>query len=219
MTTVIAATNNAKKLKEIKEILEAIAPGVTVLTARDVGLGEPEEHGTTFQANALIKAEAAYVLTGGICLADDSGLEVDALGGAPGVYSARYAGPTATDADNNRKLLAALADVPPERRTARYRCAIALVVPPELAHRVPAARPVDTARGQAFAVEVDGSCEGRVIDAPSGAGGFGYDPYMLYEPAGLTFAELPSDKKHAVSHRGQALRKLSPSLHAVLSWP
>lgn len=216
MTTVIAATNNAKKLKEIREILAAIAPGVGVLTARDVGLGEPDETGETFQANALIKAEAAYALTGGICLADDSGLEVDALGGAPGVYSARYAGPTATDADNNAKLLAALVGVPQAQRTARYRCAIALVVPPELAARVPDARPVETARGLAYAIEVSGACEGRVVDTPAGAGGFGYDPYMLYEPAGLTFAELPADQKHAVSHRGKALRALAPYLRAVL---
>jgi len=216
VTTLIAATNNAKKLKEIKEILETLAPGVAVLTAGDIGLGEPEESGHTFQANALIKAEAAYALTGGICLADDSGLEVDALGGAPGVHSARYAGAGAGDAANNAKLLAALADVPPERRSARYRCAIALLVPPELATRVPSARPVETARGLAYAIEVDGSCEGRVVDTPAGGGGFGYDPYMLYEPAGLTFAELPAEQKHAVSHRGKALRALAPHLAAVL---
>lgn len=216
MTTLVAATNNAKKLKEIMEILDAIAPGVEVLTARDIGLGEPEETGDTFQANALIKAEAAYALTGGICLADDSGLEVDALGGAPGVYSARYAGPGASDADNNAKLLAALAGVPAVERTARYRCAIALIVPPALAARVRQARPVETARGIAYAIEVDGACEGRVVETPAGAGGFGYDPYMLYEPAGLTFAELPAEQKHAVSHRGKALRALAPHLAAVL---
>ena len=216
MTTVVVATNNAKKLKEIKEILGHIAPDLTLLTARDIALEEPDETGTTFHANALIKAEAAYVLTGHICLADDSGLEVDALGGAPGVQSARYAGPTATDADNNAKLLAALAATPPALRTARYRCVMTLVVPPELAPRLPLARPIATARGPAFMLDVDGSCEGRVVDTPAGAGGFGYDPYMLYPPAGLTFAELSSTEKHAISHRGQALRALEPHLRALL---
>jgi len=217
LTTVVVATNNAKKLKEISEILGHIAPDLTLLTARDIALGEPDEIGATFHANALIKAEAAYVLTGHICLADDSGLEVDALGGAPGVHSARYAGPTATDADNNAKLLAALAATPPAQRTARYRCVITLVVPPGLAERLPAARPISTARGPAFTLDVDGACEGRVVDTPAGAGGFGYDPYMLYPPAGLTFAELSSTEKHAVSHRGKALRALEPHLRALLA--
>jgi len=216
LTTVVVATNNAKKLKEIKEILGRIAPDLTLLTARDIALSEPDETGATFHANALIKAEAAYALTGHITLADDSGLEVDALGGAPGVHSARYAGPQANDADNNAKLLAALADVPAEQRTARYRCVITLIVPPGLAERVPLARTITTARGPAFALDVDGSCEGRVVSAAAGAGGFGYDPYILYEPAGLTFAELSSDEKHAISHRGKALRALEPHLRALL---
>lgn len=220
MTTLAVATNNAKKLKEIREILASIAPGVSLVTAREIGLGEPEETGHTFRENAIIKAAAAYAITGGVCLADDSGLEVDALGGAPGVHSARFAGPDAKDADNNLKLLDALAGVPPERRTARYRCVIALVLPPAIARRLPAdapLSPLSTPRGEAFVLTVDGACEGRVVDTPAGHGGFGYDPYMLYPPAGLTFAELSAEQKHAVSHRGQALRAVAPHLAAALA--
>jgi len=217
VTTVVVATNNAKKLKEIEEILKRIAPDLTLLTARDIAMSEPAETGATFHANALIKAVAAYDLTGHITLADDSGLEVDALGGAPGVHSARYAGPAASDADNNAKLLAALAATPPEHRIARYRCAITLVVPPAFAFRLPLARPLTTARGPAFMLDVAGACEGRVVDTPAGGGGFGYDPYMLYPPAGVTFAELSSADKHAISHRGHALRALEPHLRALLA--
>ncbi len=215
MTTVVVATNNAKKLKEIREILSAITPDLAVLTAKDIALGEPDETGATFHDNALIKAVAAYELTGAITLADDSGLEVDALGGAPGVHSARYAGPTATDADNNAKLLAALADV--ADRSARYRCVIALVAPTTYADRLPTARTITTTRGDALTLDVAGACEGRVVDRPAGTGGFGYDPYMLYPPAGVTFAELSAEAKHAISHRGKALRALEPHLRALLT--
>ena len=198
MTTLIAATNNAKKLKEIREILETLAPGVAVLTARDVGLGEPEESGHTFQANALIKAEAAYALTGGICLADDSGLEVDALDGAPGVYAARYAGHGATDAMRRAKLLGALAEVPTPR-TARFRAVVAVRAP--------------TGALTTF----EGVCEGEIALEERGAGGFGYDPVFYIPERSATMAELPEALKNEISHRGRAIAAARPHLERLLS--
>ncbi|MFO0749913.1 MAG: RdgB/HAM1 family non-canonical purine NTP pyrophosphatase [Myxococcota bacterium] len=209
----VAATNNAKKLREIREILDAIGVGDELRSSAELGLGSADETGTTFRANALIKALAAFRATGAVCLADDSGLEVDALGGAPGVYSARYAGPDASDADNNAKLLAALADVAPEARTARYRAVIALVVPSALAHRVPDAEPLPD--DPAVVLFAAGAIEGLIVDGARGSGGFGYDPYFFYPPAGVTFAELSAAEKHAVSHRGQALEQLRPALAAL----
>lgn len=213
----VAATNNKKKLREIREILEPLGLGAELRSAGELDLGAPEETGLTFRDNALIKAVAAFRATGAVTLADDSGLEVDALGGAPGVHSARYAGPDADDGANNAKLLVALAGVPTERRTARYHAALALVVPRSLAARLPrdlAAEPV--ADLDAVVVFSDGTIEGRIVDDGRGGNGFGYDPYFFFPPAGVTFAELTPDEKHAVSHRGKALARLAPALAAVL---
>jgi XTP/dITP diphosphohydrolase len=211
----VVASNNKKKLRELREILAHRAPGLSLLSAAEVGLGDIDETGTTFRENALIKALAAWRATRKLALADDSGLEVDALGGAPGVYSARYAGPSATDADNNAKVQMALAETPDALRTARYRCVIALVVPIALAEAV-GAEPV-TGEPEVAHLFAEGSVEGLMLRAPRGEGGFGYDPYMLYPPAGLTFAELPAEAKHAISHRGQALEVLTPLLLRLLA--
>lgn len=188
---VIVATANRGKLAEIRSALDF--EGWEFVTAADLGCEplEVEETGDTFEANARLKAHAYHDAFGLPALADDSGLEVDVLGGAPGVYSSRYAGPDATDADNNRKLLAALADVPPVRRTARFRSVIVLV----------AADGVETV--------ASGTCEGVIGFEPRGDGGFGYDPLFL--PAampGRTMAELELAEKNAISHRGAALRAL-----------
>jgi len=175
--------------------------------------------GDTFLANAILEAMHAFRATGAVCLADDSGLEVDALGGAPGVQSARYAGPDARDVDDNRKLLLALADVPPERRTARFRAVVVLVIPIALAARVGAVAPeaVAIADGEALLVTASGAIEGVIVDDGKGGGGFGYDPYFYYPPAQRTFAELTPEAKHAVSHRGQALAALRPVLQALFA--
>lgn len=149
----------------------------------------PPETGATYAENALIKARAAARLTGALCLGDDSGLEVDALGGAPGLFSARYGGPGLDDAGRCARLLEALRDVPDAARTARFRCVVA-VVDPGRAERV-----------------VEGVAEGRIARAPSGAGGFGYDPIFVFPPLGRTFAELTDAEKSGVSHRGRALRE------------
>ena len=212
MQRLVVATHNLKKLREIEEILRAVAPATSFVRAVELGLSDPEETGTTFLANALIKAAHAYRHTGLPSLADDSGLAVDHLGGAPGVYSARYAGTGATDADNNRKLVAALAGVPPEGRTAAFVATIVLIVPSALASRLdPALDQGALPDLDAVYVAAEGRVPGRIIDTPSGPGGFGYDPHFFYAPAGLTFAELPAAEKHAVSHRGQALGALAPT--------
>ncbi len=185
----LVATRNGGKLKEIRRLLDDLGIAVKGLDAFPE-LPEVEEDGATFAANAAKKAETVCRLTGLPTLADDSGLEVSALAGAPGVYSARYAGSGATDADNNRKLLAALAGVPDKERRGAFRCAMAL------------ARP--GAETRIF----HGQVEGLILDAPRGEGGFGYDPLFLVREYGKTMAELPLDVKNRISHRGQALRQV-----------
>lgn len=187
----IIATNNAHKAQEIRQIL---ADSFSALdTLREAGLAiEVVEDGATFAENAVKKAEQVLAAAPGYdaALSDDSGLAVDALGGAPGVYSARYAGPQHDDADNNRKLMADMAGVPDGQRSCRFVCAVAL------ARR---GRPTVTA---------EGACEGVLLRAPRGENGFGYDPYFYYPPAGRTFAELTGEAKNAVSHRRRALESL-----------
>lgn len=187
---VVVATGNRGKLVEFQQLLGGA--GVELLPQSDFGVEPPAETGVTFAANALLKARHAARLTGLPALADDSGLEVDALGGAPGVYSARYAGADASDAANIAKLLAALAAVPPEERGARFRCVIAFV------------RDAD----DASPLIVSGSWEGRILEAPRGVGGFGYDPVFLDPSSGRSAAELAPADKNARSHRGRALRAL-----------
>ncbi len=170
--------------------------------------GEPVEDGLTFETNARIKARHAARATGLPALADDSGIEVEALGGAPGVRTRRYAGPDATDADNNAKLLRELADVPAGRRGARYVCVLALALPDE---RAP---------GGLRIIERRGTTRGRITFEPRGTGGFGYDP--LFEPirervGGRTFGEYSAAAKDAISHRGRAARRLAPVLEALAS--
>lgn len=189
----LIATTNRGKLSEIAAFL--ISLRLDLLSLND--LDHPPsvvEDGETFQANALKKARALAEFSGLATLADDSGLEVDALGGAPGVHSARYSGPEADDARNNAKLLGALADVPEPRRTARFVCVLALCVPG--AERL-------------FRAE----CAGRIAFAPRGRHGFGYDPLFFYPPLGRTFGELEAETKSSVSHRGRALHQL------VEAWP
>jgi XTP/dITP diphosphohydrolase len=185
---VVLASANPKKAAEIRAIL-----GDRVeLVPRPEGVPEVVEDGDTFEDNARLKAVALVAATGLAALADDSGLEVDALGGAPGVRSARYAGERATDADNVAKLLAALADrTDPEDRAARFR-AVVVLRRPDGSEEVAA-----------------GSVEGRIAPAPRGESGFGYDPvFVPVEGDGSTFAEMGPDAKHAISHRGRALRAL-----------
>lgn len=196
MLTLMLATGNPGKVAELRAILAGYfdLDGVTLLTPRDwpTPLPEVAETGTTFAENARLKADALAAATGLMSLADDSGLCVDALGGAPGLLSARWAGPDASDADRNAKLLVALADTPPERRTARFVCAAALAVP------------------GGSAIIGEGVCEGLILAAPRGANGFGYDPLFLLPALGRTMAELTTEEKNRLSHRALAVSRLSP---------
>ncbi len=216
--TLVVATGNTHKRRELSSMLAPL--GVSVTTAREHGVPDAPETGETFEDNAVIKAVAGYVGTGQPCLADDSGLEVDALGGAPGVRSARYAGEPANDANNNAKLIAALADVPAEARGARFVSAIALVVPRDQAAAIGEGawrRRALPGHPQAVAFVVRGTVDGRIIDQARGEGGFGYDPHFLYEPAGRTFAELPAKDKHEVSHRGHAMKAMRQLFEALFA--
>ena len=189
---IVVATNNRGKLTELRALLPS---NQTLLTLRDVDLDSPDETGDTFEEIALIKARAAAT-TGLAAIADDSGLVVDALSGEPGVWSSRYAGENATDADNNRKLLAALAGVPDDKRSARFTSVVAIVMPD----------------GREFTAT--GSVEGRIGFVERGSGGFGYDPLLIVEDenaveyCGRTMAELTLDEKNRVSHRARAYRSL-----------
>ena len=189
MYKIVLASRNPKKIRELETLLSDISSKVQVLSLDDIGYtDEIIEDGDTFSANSRIKASVPAKL-GYIGIADDSGLEVDALGGAPGVYSARYSGENATDGENNAKLLAALSDVPDEKRTARFKTVVTCAFPD----------------GTDF--QVEGVCEGTILHAPDGDGGFGYDPLFYYAPFGKTFAALTADEKNAVSHRGKAMRE------------
>ena len=190
----VLASGNAGKVREFAQLLAA--RDIEVIPQTAFAIAPPEETGSTFRDNALLKARHAAGLSGLAALADDSGIEVDALGGRPGVWSARYAGEGATDADNVALLLRELADVPAARRSARYRCVLVFVR--------------DAADPQP--VVADGVWEGHILSAPRGSGGFGYDP--IFQPAGLSLAvaELPAQQKNLLSHRGQALRALLAAL-------
>jgi XTP/dITP diphosphohydrolase len=197
------ATRSSHKLRELRELLGPLRAELVDLD--DVGaVGEAVEDGETFESNAAKKARFYADLTGMPTLADDSGIEVDALGGGPGVRTKRYAGEDATDQDNNVKLLAALAGLAPEERGARYRCVLALALPEE---RGP--------RGGHVIRMTRGSCSGRIASRPRGSGGFGYDP--IFEPAperpgGRTLGQWSAAEKNAVSHRGRAARRMHPIL-------
>jgi XTP/dITP diphosphohydrolase len=185
MKTLVIASRNSGKVAEYRRLLSGIP--FNVLSLADYpSLPEIEEHGRTFAENALLKAETVTRLTGELALADDSGLEVDALGGRPGLYSARYSGPGATDEQNNLKLLAELSGLPDSQRTARF-CAAIAIAGPGLTPRV-----------------VEGSCSGAIALSPRGASGFGYDPLFFVQEAGKTFAEMDKTEKNSYSHRARA---------------
>lgn len=199
MLKFVLASRNKKKIRELETFLAGIPSDKVILSLDDIGYhGEIVEDGKTFAENSLIKASVPAKL-GYIGVADDSGLEVDALNGAPGVYSARYSGEGATDEKNNAKLLSELEDVPDDKRTARFRTVVTCAFPD----------------GTYF--QVDGSCEGRILRAPEGSDGFGYDPLFWYAPFEKTFASLTPEEKNAVSHRGKAMRKFAGELPGELA--
>jgi XTP/dITP diphosphohydrolase len=197
----VVATGNPDKAREIRAVLEAAGTDVELIP-RPADVAEVEETGTTLVANARLKAEALRDATGIAALGEDTGLEVDALGGAPGVFSARFAGDDATYADNVAKLLDEVTKVRRASRTARFRTAVVLALP------------------DGTELTAEGVVEGVISDEPRGSEGFGYDP--VFAPAGgggRTFAELPPERKHAISHRGRALRALAARLREAGSAP
>jgi XTP/dITP diphosphohydrolase len=193
---VVLASGNPGKLREFSDLLAS--SGLTLARQSDFGIEPPPETGVTFLENALIKARNAARLAGLPAIADDSGIEVDALDGAPGVYSARYAGEGASDEANLAKLLDALRGLADARRTARYRCVIVFV----------------ESADDAQPLVGEGTWEGRIIDARRGSGGFGYDPSFVPAGDSRTVAEMPAAEKHAQSHRGQAMRAFLAQLQA-----
>jgi len=185
----VVGKRNAGKCRELVELLAGLPVEVRSLSDFE-GIGAHAETGTTFRENAAAKALAYARATGHWCVADDSGLEVPALGNEPGLYSSRWAGREGDDAANNRKLMERIAAVPRERRQARYVCVAVLASPEEVL------------------LQACGTCEGVITDRPAGGGGFGYDPYFFVPELGKTMAELPPEAKHGLSHRGKALRSL-----------
>ena len=200
MRKFIVATKNKGKIKEIKEILSEFQ--FEVLSMEEVGIDKNiEEHGSTFEENAMIKAKEVYKATGEMVMADDSGLEVDYLDGAPGVYSSRFAGEGATDRDRNDKLLKLMLGVPFEKRTARFVCAIAVILPD----------------GRHFTVK--GTCEGYIDFEPRGSNGFGYERLFYIPEYAMTIAPMPAEEKNSISHRGKALRLMVQQLKKHLDMP
>jgi XTP/dITP diphosphohydrolase len=194
----LVATHNPGKVAEYDDILRAA--GIEYLTLDEVGIADDvPETGNTFRENAILKAVAYAKQSGLLTLADDSGLEVDALGGKPGVLTARYGGPGLTAADRYQLLLRNLAGVPASERTARFHCVVALAGP-----------------DGALLGTTDGVIEGEIAREPNGQGGFGYDPVFYLSDYGLTMAQLPADEKHRISHRGRAALSISPLLNQFL---
>ena len=211
----VLATHNLGKLAELRAILAPLAPGLdprSIVSAASLGAPEPVEDGLSFAANAEIKARALVRATGLPAVADDSGLCVDVLGGAPGIFSARWCGRHGDDAANLRLLLDQISDVADPHRTARFTCAAVLAAP---------GRPA----GQPTVTRIERSMEGRLLGEPRGEGGFGYDPIFVPVQedapggAGRTTAQMSPEEKNTISHRGQALRALAPALAALLAPP
>jgi XTP/dITP diphosphohydrolase len=197
-TPLLLGSSNPGKLREMRELLAEMP--YRVLAPADVGLrGAPEETGTTFMENAILKARHYAEKSGLLAVADDSGLSVDALGGGPGLYSSRFGGEWATDDDRNRLLLERLQGLPPERRGARFTSAVA------------------AARDGRVLFQAEESVEGRIAAGPSGPNGFGYDPVFFYEPFGKTFGEVEGPEKDRVSHRGKSFARLREFLRGLAS--
>jgi XTP/dITP diphosphohydrolase len=195
---IVAATGNRHKIAEIEAITSQF--GIKVITKAEAGVGdlEVEETGRTFEGNSLIKAEAIMTATGMPAIADDSGLETDALDGAPGVYSARFSGENATDESNNKKLLELMSDVPDDKRGARFVSVVTLCFP------------------DGRTIVARGECPGHIIREPRGNGGFGYDPLFVPDGFEKTYAEISAEEKNSISHRAKALRLLKEKLEKMM---
>lgn len=202
MMRLVIATHNEKKAGEMRTILGRRFPDWEIVTLNAFpGAPEPDETGTTYAENAAIKAESAARFTGELCVADDAGLEVDAMGGEPGLYSKRFAGEETPFPEKMRVILDRLQGVEDEGRSARFRCCVA----------------VSKLEGDSLKTDVfEATCEGRIAHEPSGGGGFGYDPIFFLPEQGCTMADLTADQKHAISHRGKVLKTVGDFLEQRL---
>ncbi|HCC80235.1 MULTISPECIES: RdgB/HAM1 family non-canonical purine NTP pyrophosphatase [unclassified Methylophaga] len=189
MSKIVLASGNIGKLRELSQILSPL--GLELIAQSDLNVAEAEETGLSFVENAIIKARNAALYTGLPAIADDSGIEVDALHGAPGIYSSRYAGPDASDTDNIEALLEAMKDVPETERTARFQCVVVFMRHAE----------------DPTPLICQGSWQGQILQSPLGDEGFGYDPVFWVSETDCTAAELSPEQKHAISHRGKAMRQ------------
>jgi XTP/dITP diphosphohydrolase len=199
----LLASHNRGKLVELRSLLGDLPVELVPLSSALPGRPQATEDGVTFLDNARIKAQAAAAATIMVTLAEDAGLEVDALGGRPGVRSARYAGEGATDAENNAALLKALEEVEDDQRAARFRCVIVVVDP--------------WGEGDGHEIVAEGRCEGVIARQPRGGGGFGYDPLFVVDGFGRTMAELTDEEKNRTSHRARAVAALRPALEALIA--
>lgn len=208
LARLVIATHNRKKAGEMIQILSARFPSLELLTLADFeGAPEPEETGSTYAENAAIKAKSAAYFTGECALADDAGLEIDALDGAPGLHSKRFGGEEMPFPEKIARVLELMRDVPEEGRAARFRCCVALASPHP--------RPLSPGGERGEVVFFEATCEGRIALEPRGSGGFGYDPIFFLPELERTMAELTPEEKHAVSHRGKVLRMLAEYLESM----
>lgn len=224
MIEIVLASNNKKKIAELETLFTSASSNTVMLrTLRDIGYtDEIVEDGETFEENSIIKANTPAKL-GYIGIADDSGLAVDFLDGAPGIYSARYSGEGATDESNRAKLLRELDGVPAEKRTAKFVCTASVVFPKDSPYTVPEEWRIPAELAQKAGVDrervmvVRGECPGVILTEERGEGGFGYDSLFFYPEFGATFAEIPGEKKNTVSHRGSAMREFTRRLSIILN--
>ena len=223
MTEIVLASNNKKKIAELETLLTSAASNtIKLLSLKDIGFtGDIEENGTSFEENSIIKA-ATPARLGYIGIADDSGLAVDFLNGAPGIYSARYSGEGATDESNRKKLLCEMKDVPAEQRTAKFVCTASVVFPENCGLTIPEEWMISKELAEKAGLPADrvmvvrGECFGTILTAEQGEGGFGYDSLFFYPAFGQTFAEIPQDQKNSVSHRGIAMREFTRRLAEII---
>jgi len=223
MTEIVLASNNKKKIAELETLFHSASSNeVKLLSLKEIGFTDDiEENGTTFEENSIIKASVPARL-GYIGIADDSGLAVDFLNGAPGIYSARYSGEGATDESNRKKLLEAMKDVPAEQRTAKFVCTASVVLPENCPVTIPEEWRISEELAAKAGIPAErvmvvrGECFGTILTEEHGEGGFGYDSLFFYPEFGETFAEISQDKKNTVSHRGIAMREFTRRLAEII---
>lgn len=224
MINIVLASNNKKKIAELETLFgEKTSNAVKLLSLRDIGFNDDiVEDGSTFEENSVIKASAPAKM-GYIGIADDSGLAVDYLDGAPGIYSARYSGENADDEKNRKKLLENLNGVPSEQRSAKFVCTASIVIPESSHYRIPEAWRISEDLAAKTGIPADramvvrGECHGVILTEEHGDGGFGYDSLFFYPEFGATFAEIPQEKKNSVSHRGIAMREFTERIVKIIN--